>query len=183
MTARPAVPTLSGLSSDADATGEKSSPVVTVRPADRHDLDDIVRMRMALLAEEGRSPLFADPHPRAAARALRITEAQLRDDDQVFLLAVSQSHAVGMVRCTLTSGNPVVSDHLRGFLSAAYVSPAFRRLGVLRMLVDAAEEWCAERGTRDLRLHCTIENMEGNIAWDALGFKVVEVVRRRNRSR
>lgn len=183
MAARNAVPSLSGVPSDASDAGAVISPAVTIRGADRHDLEDIVRMRMALLAEEGRSPLFADPHPRAAARALRITEAQLRDDDQIFLLAVSDSRVVGMVRCTLASGNPVVSDHLRGFLSAAYVSPPFRRLGVLRMLVDAAEEWCAQHGTRDLRLHCTIENTEGNTAWDALGFKVVEVVRRRNRSR
>lgn len=137
-------------------------------------------MRMALLQEESRSVLFADPHPDAAARTLRITSAQLMDVDQVFLLASCGKQVVGAIRCAITSGTPVLRESARGFLTAAYVAPRFRRRGVLRALVDAAAAWCAARNVHDLRLHCTRENEEGNAAWEALGFEVVEVVRRRH---
>lgn len=139
-------------------------------------------MRLALWKEEARSALFADPHPDAAARARQITASQLLDEDQVFLLAIAGTEAVGALRCTITHGSPMLRQGARGFLSAAYVRPAFRRRGVLRALVAAAEAWCRERDAHDLRLHCTPENVEGNAAWEALGFGVVEVVRQRRSS-
>ena len=49
----------------------------------------------------------------------------------------------------------------------------------LRALVHEAEAWCRLRGLGELRLHCTVENTEGNAAWAALGYDPVEVVRRR----
>lgn len=152
---------------------------ITVRQATSDDLATIVGMRLALLREESRSPLFADPHPDADARALRITAAQLLDTEQVFLLAMAGTEPVGELRCTISPGTPLLRDATRGFLTAAYVIPRFRRRGVLRHLVDAAVAWCAGHGVHDLRLHCTSENAEGNAAWEALGFEVVEVVRRR----
>jgi ribosomal protein S18 acetylase RimI-like enzyme len=157
-------------------------PAISVRPATPADLDTVVGMRLALWKEEARSALFADPHPDAAARARQITASQLLDDDQVFLLAISGTEAVGALRCTVTHGSPMLRQAARGFLSAAYVRPAFRRRGVLRTLVAAAEAWCRERDAHDLRLHCTPENVEGNAAWEALGFGVVEVVRQRRSS-
>jgi GNAT superfamily N-acetyltransferase len=150
-----------------------------VREATSEDLDAIVAMRLALLREESRSAPFTDPHADAAARVRRITAAQLLDADQVFLLAVAGVEPAGALRCTITSGSPLSRDTARGFLSAAYVLPPFRRRGVLRKLVDAAQAWCTHRGAHDLRLHCTRENLEGNAAWEALGFEIVEVVRRR----
>lgn len=152
---------------------------ITVRAATPRDLDAVVDMRLALLEEESRSPLFADPHPDVAARARQITASQLLDEDQVFLLAMAGTETVGALRCTITHGSPMLRQAARGFLSAAYVRPAFRRRGVLRTLVAAAEAWCRERDAHDLRLHCTPENVEGNAAWEALGFGVVEVVRQR----
>lgn len=158
-----------------------ATPPVIVREATGADVDTIAAMRMALLHEESRSALFADPHPDAAARTLRITSAQLMDDDQVFLLAICGTEPVGTIRCAIASGTPVLRESMRGFLTAAYVAPRFRRQGVLRALVEAAAAWCASRDVHDLRLHCTRENDEGNAAWEALGFEVVEVVRRRHR--
>lgn len=155
---------------------------IAVRAATPEDLETVLAMRLALLKEEARSALFADPHPDAAARARQITASQLLDDDQVFLLAFAGTEAVGALRCTIAHGSPLLRHATRGFLSAAYVRPGFRRRGVLRALVAAAEAWCLERNAPDLRLHCTRENEEGNAAWEALGFGVVEVVRQRRSS-
>lgn len=168
-----------GASSGTVTPRRGARTAIAVRAATPQDLDTVVDIRLALWKEELRSALFHDPHPDAAAHARQITASQLLDEDQVFLLAVAGTEVVGALRCTITHGSPMLRQATRGFLSAAYVRPAFRRRGVLRALVAAAEAWCRDRDARDLRLHCTPENAEGNAAWEALGFGVVEVVRQR----
>ena len=37
-------------------------------------------------------------------------------------------------------------------------------------LLQAAEGWCRDQGLREIRLHCTVENVAGNLAWQALGY-------------
>ena len=60
-----------------------------------------------------------------------------------------------------------------------YVSPAQRKQGVLRALLAAAEQWCEDRGIGEMRLHNATSSAAAAGAWNALGFEVVEHVRRR----
>ena len=46
-------------------------------------------------------------------------------------------------------------------------------------LLAEAERWCRAHGLSEVRLHCTVENAEGNASWESLGYDAVEVVRRR----
>jgi GNAT superfamily N-acetyltransferase len=50
---------------------------------------------------------------------------------------------------------------------------------VLHALVAAAEAWCDARGITEMRLHSATSSADAVGAWDALGFEVVEHVRRR----
>ena len=75
---------------------------------------------MALLREESRSPLFADPHPDAEARTFRITTAQLMDGEQVFLLATSGGEIVGAYN---DSGTPSKTGSTS---IASAVDPSYR---------------------------------------------------------
>lgn len=154
------------------------SPVV-VRPATADDLATVVALRLLLLAEEGRSPLFARPRRHLAARAQALTELQLSADGEVTLLALEGGEAVGLLRVAKSRGTRLVHPLRYGFLTTAYVRPSHRRRGVLRRLLDAAEAWCRAQGLREIRLQCTVENVEGNEAWEALGYAPAEVVRRR----
>ena len=64
------------------------------------------------------------------------------------------------------------------YVSSAYVRPEHRRQGVLRALMRSAREWCAERGLTEMRLHTASGASEAAATWSALGFDVVEEVRR-----
>lgn len=152
---------------------------VLVREAAVDDLDLLVTMRLALLADEARSASFVEAHPDAVSRARRLTAQQFRAPHQVFFVCFVGRAPAGMLRCGLTMGSPLQRHTTRGMLTAAYVVPRFRCRGVLRRLVAAAGAWSAARGVNDLRLHCLTANAAGNAAWEALGFEVVEVVRRR----
>ena len=64
-----------------------------------------------------------------------------------------------------------------GFLEGWYVAPAYRRQGVGRALVLAAEAWARNNGCREFASDALAENTESAAAHQALGFEEVEVIR------
>ena len=85
---------------------------------------------------------------------------------------------VGIIRCVESMGSPLLDPQRYGYVSSAYVRPEARRHGALRALVEAAREWCIERGLAEMRLHSVAGDPTSNAAWDALGFTIVEHMRR-----
>jgi GNAT superfamily N-acetyltransferase len=160
--------------------GLRGTPGLTVRQATTADADAVATMRLALLAEEGRSPIFAPLRSDADRLARELTMAQLAAPQQVILLALNAERAVGMLRCVIRNGSRLVSAGPHAFLTSAYVRPGWRRRGVLRALLQAADGWCRAHGLREMRLHCTVENATGNVAWKSLGFTPAQILHRRN---
>jgi GNAT superfamily N-acetyltransferase len=152
---------------------------LVVRRATAEDVPALTALRLALLREEGKSPLFAHPRADAAARARQLSASQIAGIREAVFVAERQGSIVAMLRCVVSRGAPLVRGSRHGLLTSAYVRPSARRQGVLAALVKAAEEWCRSRGLRELRLHCTVENIGGNAAWTALGFTAAEVLLRR----
>ena len=153
-------------------------PAVQVRPATPADLAHVVELRMALLREHGGNPIYARLRPDAPERARRIFAAQLASPNERIFLAESESRVVGIIRCVESSGSPLLEPPRYAYISSAYVRPDARRRGALRALVSAARNWCAERGLDEARLHSVADDEGSNRAWDALGFDVVEHMRR-----
>ncbi len=165
---------------------------VTVRPAALADLDTVVALRLALLRAACRNPLYERLRPDATRQARRLFRAQLEAKDEVVFLAErtpavagggaardGTPEVVGIIRCVESWGSPLLDPPRYGYVSSAYVVPRARRSGVLRALVTEVCAWCRARGLPEMRLHCAVESRVGNAAWDALGFDVVEHVRRR----
>jgi hypothetical protein len=50
---------------------------------------------------------------------------------------------------------------------------------VLRALLAAADRWCEDQGIAEMRLHNSATAAVAEQAWNALGFEIVEHVRRR----
>jgi GNAT superfamily N-acetyltransferase len=153
-----------------------------VRDAAPQDAEAVARLRLALLAEEGRSPLYANASPRAGDASLRLTRRQIGDSRSPIFVAESgdsDARVIGTLRCTVAQRSPMLEGGAIASLTMAYVVPECRRSGVLRALVDHALAWCSSRGVSDVRLRCTIENAGANETWEALGFRVAAVVRRR----
>ncbi|MDE3053244.1 MAG: GNAT family N-acetyltransferase [Gemmatimonadota bacterium] len=151
-----------------------------VRPAAAADLDAVVELRLALLREYGHHAVYGRLHPDVEARAPRLCRQQLDSPRDAFFLAEAGGRAVGLLRCTESEASPLLLVERFAYLSSVYVRPGYRRRGILRALLGAADAWCRERGIADMRLH----NVPGGgaaAAWAAVGFDVTEEVRIRRR--
>ena len=154
---------------------------LSVRPARLDDLASIVSLRLALLREYHDHPLYMHLRPDASDRAFELYSAQLLSPHEAMFVAELGvgRHIVGILRCVDTLSSPLLLPERYGYVSSAYVVPAQRKQGVLRALLTAAEQWCAARGIGEMRLHNSATSVVAAQAWDALGFEVVEQVRRR----
>jgi GNAT superfamily N-acetyltransferase len=154
---------------------------VTVRRAQPSDLATVVSLRLALLREYGDHPLYAELHQDVVDRAFSLYHAQIvAADERLFLAELGGGgDAVGILRAVDVRGSPLVLPEHYCYVSSVYVVPSARRHGVMRALVRAAEQWCDERGLGEMRLHNAASSRVAIAAWSALGFEVVEQVRRR----
>ena len=152
---------------------------LVVRRARLDDLKVIVELRLALLREYGDHPLYANLRSDADERAVELFAAQLIAPNECMFLAERRGRVVGVLRCVESPITPLLYPDRYGYVSSVYVRPADRRQGVLHALVAAAEAWCVERGITEMRLHSATSSAEAVGAWDALGFEIVEHVRRR----
>ena len=152
---------------------------ISVRAARADDLATVVELRMLLLREYGDHELYRDLRPDATRRAFDLFRAQLESPYEVIFLAEHGTHPIGILRCVDTPGSPLLMPERYCYVSSVYVRPEERRRGVLRLLLDAAELWCADRGLAEMRLHNSASSALAMRAWDAFGFEVVEQVRRR----
>ena len=160
----------------AVATKRRPDRGFVVRRATSRDVAAITALRLDLLREEALNPLFADPHPDAARRALRLTRRQLASATQVFFVAMRGQVAVGLLRCRVIRRTPLVAGTRQAMVTTAYVVPSERRRGVLRALLDAADRWCRRHHLSGMRLQCALTNDTGRRAWESLGFKPAELL-------
>jgi GNAT superfamily N-acetyltransferase len=152
---------------------------VSVREATLDDLDAVVELRLSLLREYGDHPLYGRLHPDARRRAYELYRTQLASANETIFVAALDGDIVGVLRCVDTPSSPLLMPERYCYVSSAYVKPDVRRLGVLTALVDAAERWCDARGITEMRLHNASGVRMAEDTWSALGFEVVEQVRRR----
>jgi ribosomal protein S18 acetylase RimI-like enzyme len=165
-----------------------SAPRIVVRRATLRDLDAVVLLRLALLREYPDHPIYGRLRPNVSARARELFGAQLRssaesiflaDIDHGELVADARMSSVGILRCTESTGSPLLEPSRYAYVSSVYVRPDARRHGVLRALLSAADEWSRARGLDEMRLHNVADSESAEGAWAALGFHVVEHVRLR----
>lgn len=152
---------------------------LAVRRARLDDLNAIVEMRLALLREYGDHPLYGNLRADAHERAVELFRAQLLTPNEMMLLAERDGVVVGLMRCVESPASPLLFPERFCYVSSVYVRPAERRRGILRALLATAESWCDDHGITEMRLHSATSSAEAASAWDALGFEIVEHVRRR----
>lgn len=148
-----------------------------VRRATSADLETVIALRLALLREYSEHPIYGRLRPDAEQRARPIFAAQLDSDHEVIFLADENAVIVGLIRCVETAASPLLIPDRYCYVSSVYVRPEARRHGVLRALLERARGWCRERGLSEMRLHNVGSRASSALAWDSLGFEVVEQVR------
>jgi ribosomal protein S18 acetylase RimI-like enzyme len=159
-------------------TGSGATPPhVNVRRATSADLDDVVRLRLALLREYPDHPIYGRLRANAEQLARPVFAAQLESGNESTFLATVDGRPVGILRTVEAAAPPFLMPERYCYVSSVFVVPEQRRHGVLRELVDRAVEWCRQRGLGEMRLHSVGSRESASAAWEALGFEVVEQVR------
>lgn len=152
---------------------------ISVRRANVDDLTTVVELRLALLREYGEHPLYGNLRPDAQERAFELYRTQLVSPHETIFVAEIGSEIVGLMRCVDMPSSPLLFPERYCYVSSVYVRPAVRRKGVLRALLATADQWCEEQGIDEMRLHNSASATIAEQAWSALGFDLVEQVRRR----
>ncbi len=100
-----------------------------------------------------------DPPSSLSRVSARDLEALARNDRAI--VAVAE----GPVGCAFLR-----DDGERIYCSKLAVDPAFRRRGILRAMLDAADEYSAQLGRKGLELQTRVELTENHAAFERLGF-------------
>jgi GNAT superfamily N-acetyltransferase len=150
---------------------------LAVRRASTRDLDTVVSLRLALLREYSDHPIYGRLRSDAERHARPLFASQLSSPLEAMFIAEQDGRPVGILRCVETQASPLLEPERYAYVSSVYVVPDRRRSGVLQAMLDAAERWCHARGLDEMRLHNVGTHDNARLAWDALGFEVVEQVR------
>jgi GNAT superfamily N-acetyltransferase len=148
---------------------------LTVRPAERADIDALIALDPVLPTHLARSPIFS-PLPIPTADDSR-AEIEQDFDDQRFspYVAEHQGRVVGAATfCALdvSNGNTLMMRPVSaGFLGYAAVSPDARGLGAGRALADAVLVWSRDNGHAWVATDWRSTSIEADRTWRAAGFR------------
>ena len=133
-----------------------------VRQYQSMDEAEYVRMRSSLWPEIGDAEAVEDA-----------LEWLAREDAAVFVADTNRA-LCGFVEVGERAFADGCNTSPVAYLEGWYVDPEQRRSGVGRLLVEAAADWARTRGYREFASDALLENMESQLAHEALGFAEVE---------
>lgn len=141
----------------------------SVRQAELVDIAEIAAM-CALLWPDGKE----DEYRREIAHLLK-TRMCGTLPATVFVAQDAEGNITGFVQVGLRShADGCDSEHPVGFLEGWFVKKQFRRHGIGKALVHAAEAWARSHGCREMASDTWIEETISLHAHEALGFEVVD---------
>jgi aminoglycoside 6'-N-acetyltransferase I len=144
------------------------TPRVQVRLGASADIDVVARLFFALWPD---GPLAEH---REEARAI-LAGTPPSTLPLVVFVAESDDGAAGFIEVGLRShADGCDTRQAVGFVEGWYVEPAYRRVGVGRALMRAAEDWARAQGCRELASDTWIDHEASQQAHEALGFEVVD---------
>lgn len=97
----------------------------------------------------------------------RRLEQAVSDGKITYFLAKRGYRAVGM--CSVATAFSTFACGNVGTFEDFYIEPVFRRRGIARMLAEAAQKWCGEKGVASLSVTCATCDEQ---MYQALGFQI-----------
>lgn len=141
---------------------------VRIRAAKSADCGELARLRAMLWPEAS-----AEEHRRELEHVL--TGAAAPMPTAIFVAERENEMLVGFLETGLRShADGCDPSHAVGFIEGWYVLEGYRRQGIGKSLVTAAEEWARGEGCREMASDTLIENHSSQEAHEALGYAVVD---------
>lgn len=132
-----------------------------IRPLREDDLSEWFRLRSLLWDE---TP--ADDHQAEMMDIIEHTDSQF-----VTVADVGGGRLAGFLEASIRPFVDDCSSENVGYLEGWYVEPDFRRSGIGRNLVDAAEEWARARGCTEMASDAELGNLISIAAHTDLGYE------------
>ena len=136
---------------------------VRIRRAIRQDMPQWARLRKALW-----------PDCSVADSEQDITKFLSQPERYETFVAADGNRLVGFLEASLRNYAPKCKTSPVGFIEGWYVAPQYRRSGVGRALVEAAERWAAGKGWTEMASDALLENTLSHRAHKAIGYDEVE---------
>lgn len=134
-----------------------------IRPVEIEDILQWIDLRTRLWPRESRAELDAEGRTALA-----------QDPPLVVFVAEEHEALLGFLELSLRSVAEGCASSPVPYVEGWYVEPAWRRRGIGRALMAAAEEWSRARGYTELGSDAEIANRLSHTAHAALGFEEVE---------
>jgi ribosomal protein S18 acetylase RimI-like enzyme len=154
---------------------------IVIRPATESDTPSLGRLGALLLEthygfDQNR---FMAPHADTAEGYEWFLSSQLKDKDVVVLVAESDGAIIGYVYAGLEPTSWKELREASGFIHDVVVEESSRRLGVARLLMEAAIEWLRAQGAPRVMLWTAERNAAAQRLFDRLGFRrtMIEMTR------
>jgi Acetyltransferase (GNAT) family. len=148
---------------------------LSVRPAERRDIDALIGLDPVLPIHSSRSPIFSPikmPMPHESRDDI---EHDLTDPRFTPLVVEHAGRIVGAATaCSLevsNSNTKLMRPPSCGFLGFAVVDPEARGLGAGRALADAVLVWSRDQGYEWVATDWRSTNIEADRTWRAAGFR------------
>lgn len=138
-----------------------------IRKVERDDVAEWLRMRNRLWRDEPES------HPREIAEFFRDKK---KAKAEVFVAEVASGKLCGFLEVSVRPWADGCLTRNVGYIEGWYVDAAFRKRGVGRLLVRAAESWARAHGCREMGSDCDLGNRVSLRAHRALGYQDTERV-------
>ena len=132
-----------------------------VRRAGLGDLDDLAPLF------DGYRQFYGQPSDLVAARAF--LAERLRRDESVIFVAIADDMTLGFTQ--LYPSFSSVSVRRLWILNDLFVSPAARRGGVGRRLLERAREWAVETEAKGLTLTTAVTNSAARSLYESCGWR------------
>lgn len=150
-----------------------------VRRATEADLEEVVALWSHYIRAHRDNPAYR-PAPDALAERKEFFRRHIRGEESaVFVIARKDGGLDGMLTCFVEDNLPYFRPPQYARLQTPYVRPDARKRGNLKRLLSAAFRWARELEMTELRMFTGADNVLANEIADELGFRAVEVMRRR----
>ncbi len=146
---------------------------IVIRPAREADIEAISR-----LFEQGDAwhrqhlpDLFR--LPEETGRDVQYIRGLLACDEAALFLADDEGELVGMVNVLINHARdiPILVPRRYAVVDHVIVDDRYRRQGIGRRLMEAAETWAGQQGIRDIELNVFEFNQGAIVLYEKLGYK------------
>ncbi len=145
-----------------------------IREANQSDIDEIVRLWIAMMQEHMRFEPRLRLSPAAGENYASYVASHLRRPDSLCLVvddaASDQPRLAAFCLAYISENLPMFEPSLFGFVSDVAVDESNQRQGLGARLMNRVRDWMRERKVGEVHLQVYANNAKGQAFWDKQGF-------------